>query len=387
MKIHEYQAKELLRGYGVPVPRGKAVATPEAAREAAEALRGKTVVKAQIHAGGRGKGGGVKTAASPDEAFAAARAILGMQLVTHQTGPEGKKVRSVLVEEASAVRKELYLSLVVDRSRGRECVVFMASEAGGMEIEQVAAATPEKIARCAVHPVVGFSPFQARKLSAALGLDAEQRKPFAEIVRNLYRLFWEKDCSLLEINPLAVTEDGRLLALDTKINFDDDGLYRHPEIREMRDPDEEDPLEVAAKKASVNYIKLDGNVGCMVNGAGLAMTTMDLIKMAGGEPANFLDVGGGASPEQIEKAFMILTSDPNVKCILVNIFGGILRCDRVSAGLIQAAKNVEMKLPMVVRLQGTNVEEGRRMLRESGLLFTVADGLYEAAEKAVALTQ
>jgi len=387
MKIHEYQAKELLRGYGIPVPRGKAAATPEEAREAAEELQGKTVVKAQIHAGGRGKGGGVKPAASPDEAFAAARAILGMQLVTHQTGPEGKKVRSVLVEEASAIRKELYLSLVVDRSKGRECVVLMASEAGGMDIEQVAATTPAKIVKCAVHPVVGFSPFQARKLSAALGLDAEQRKPFAEIVRNLYRLFLEKDCSLLEINPLAITEDGRLLALDTKINFDDDGLYRHPEIRELRDPDEEEPLEVAAKNAAVNYIKLDGNVGCMVNGAGLAMTTMDLIKMAGGEPANFLDVGGGASAEQIEKAFRILTSDPNVKCILVNIFGGILRCDRVSAGLIQAVKNIEMKLPMVVRLQGTNVEEGRRMLQESGLRFTVADGLYEAAEKAVSLTR
>jgi succinyl-CoA synthetase beta subunit len=387
MKIHEYQAKELLRGYGIPVPRGKAAATPEEARKAAEELQGKTVVKAQIHAGGRGKGGGVKPAASPDEAFAAARAILGMQLVTHQTGPEGKKVRSVLVEEASAVRKELYLSLVVDRSRSKECVVFMASEAGGMDIEQVAAATPEKIVRCAVHPVVGFSPFQARKLSAALGLDAEQRKPFAEIVRNLYRLFLEKDCSLVEINPLAITEDGRLLALDTKINFDDDGLFRHPEIREMRDPDEEDPLEIVAKNASVNYIKLDGNVGCMVNGAGLAMTTMDLIQMAGGEPANFLDVGGGASAEQIEKAFRILTADPKVKCILVNIFGGILRCDRVSAGLIQAAKNIEMKLPMVVRLQGTNVDEGRRMLQESGLRFTIAEGLYEAAEKAVSLTR
>ncbi|OIP92620.1 MAG: ADP-forming succinate--CoA ligase subunit beta [Syntrophobacterales bacterium CG_4_8_14_3_um_filter_58_8] len=385
MKIHEYQAKQLLREYGIPAPRGRAASTPDEAREAAEALHGKTVVKAQIHAGGRGKGGGVKPAASPDEAVAAARAILGMQLVTHQTGPEGKKVRKVLVEEASAVRKELYLSLVVDRSRGKECVVFMASEAGGMDIEQVAATAPEKIVQCAVHPAVGFSPFQARKLSASLGLDAEQRKVFAEIVRNLYRLFLEKDCSLVEINPLAITKEGRLLALDTKINFDDDGLYRHPEIRELRDPDEEEPLEVAAKNAAVNYIKLDGNVGCMVNGAGLAMTTMDMIQMAGGEPANFLDVGGGASAEQIEKAFRILTSDPNVKCILVNIFGGILRCDRVSAGLIQAAKNIEMRLPMVVRLQGTNVEEGRRMLQESGLRFTVADGLYEAAEKAVAL--
>ena len=387
MKIHEYQAKKILGEYGIPAPRGRAASTPEEAREAAEALHGKTVVKAQIHAGGRGKGGGIKPAASPDEAFTAARTILGMQLVTHQTGPEGKKVRKVLVEEASAVRKELYLSLVVDRSRGKECVVFMASEAGGMDIEQVAATAPEKIVKCAVHPAVGFSPFQARKLSAALGLNAEQQKPFAEIVRNLYRLFLEKDCEILEINPLAITEEGRLLALDTKINFDDDGLYRHPEIRELRDPDEEEPLEVAAKNAAVNYIKLDGNVGCMVNGAGLAMTTMDMIKMAGGEPANFLDVGGGASAEQIEKAFRILTSDPNVKCILVNIFGGILRCDRVSAGLIQAAKNIEMRLPMVVRLQGTNVEEGRRMLQESGLRFTVADGLYEAAEKAVSLTK
>jgi succinyl-CoA synthetase beta subunit len=387
MKIHEFQAKELLRFYGIPVPCGKAASTPDEAREAAAEFPGTTVVKAQIHAGGRGKGGGIKPAASPNEAFTAARAILGMQLITHQTGPEGKKVRKVLIEEAFAVRKELYLSLVVDRSQGKECVVFMASEAGGMDIEQVAATTPEKIIKCAVHPAVGFSPFQARKLSAGLGLDAEQRKVFAEIVRNLYRLFLEKDCSLLEINPLAITEEGRLLALDTKINFDDDGLYRHPEIRELRDPDEEEPLEVAAKNAAVNYIKLDGNVGCMVNGAGLAMTTMDMIKMAGGEPANFLDVGGGASAEQIEKAFRILTSDPNVKCILVNIFGGILRCDRVSAGLIQAAKNIEMRLPMVVRLQGTNVEEGRRMLQESGLRFTVADGLYEAAEKAVSLVR
>jgi succinyl-CoA synthetase beta subunit len=385
MKIHEYQAKTLLRDYGIPVPRGEVAATPEEARRIAEELAGQCVVKAQIHAGGRGKGGGVKTALSPDETYAAARSILGMQLVTHQTGPEGKKVRKVLVEEASAVRKELYLSLVIDRSRGKECVVFMASEAGGMDIEQVAATTPDKIVRCAIHPAVGFSPFQARKLSVSLALDAGQGRQLTEIVRNLYRLFLDKDCSLLEINPLAITAQGQLLALDTKLNFDDDGLYRHPEIRELRDPDEEDPLEVAARNASVNYIKLNGNVGCMVNGAGLAMTTMDLIKMAGGEPANFLDVGGSASPEQIEKAFRILTSDPSVKCILINIFGGVLRCDRVSAGLIQAVANIEMKLPMVVRLQGTNVEEGRRMLQESGLRFTVADGLYEAAQKAVSL--
>jgi succinyl-CoA synthetase beta subunit len=385
MKIHEYQAKKLLRDYGIPVPRGEVAETPEEARRIAAELGGQVVVKAQIHAGGRGKGGGVKTALTPDETSAAARSILGMQLVTHQTGPEGKKVRKVLVEEASALRKELYLSLVVDRSRGKECVVFMASEAGGMDIEQVAATAPEKIVRCAAHPAVGFSPFQARKLSVGLALDPVQGKQFTEICRALYRLFLEKDCSLLEINPLAITAQGQLLALDTKLNFDDDGLYRHPEIRELRDTDEEEPLEVTARNASVNYIKLDGNVGCMVNGAGLAMTTMDLIKMAGGEPANFLDVGGGASPEQIEKAFRILTSDPNVKCILVNIFGGVLRCDRVSAGLIQAAANIELKLPMVVRLQGTNVEEGRRMLQESGLRFTVADGLYEAAQKAVSL--
>ncbi len=385
MKIHEYQAKELLREFGIPVPRGKEASTPEGARAAAEELGGPVVVKAQIHAGGRGKGGGVKPAGSPTEVEIVARAILGMQLVTHQTGPEGKRVHRVLVEEASSVRKELYLSLVVDRSRQRECPVFMASEAGGMDIEQVAATTPEKIVRCAVHPAAGFSPFQARKLAVGLGLDAGQGKEFAGIIRNLYRLFLEKDCSLVEINPLAITGEGRLLALDTKINFDDDGLPRHPEIRALLDPEEEEPLEVAAKNAAVNYIKLDGNVGCMVNGAGLAMTTMDLIQMAGGQPANFLDVGGGASAEQIEKAFRILTSDPGVQCILINIFGGILRCDRVSAGLIQAAGAIEMKLPMVVRLQGTNVEEGRRMLQESGLRFTVADGLYEAAEKAVAL--
>ena len=384
MKIHEFQAKELLRSYGIPVPRGKAASTPDTARHAAEQLKGRAVIKAQIHAGGRGKGGGVRTAASPDEALHAAKAILGMQLVTHQTGPKGKKVRRALVEEAHAVRKELYLSLVVDRSRGKECVVFMASAEGGMDIEQVAATAPEKIVRCAVHPVVGISPFQARKLSAPLGLDAEQRKVFAEIVRNLYRLFLEKDCSLVEINPLAVTEDGRLLALDTKINFDDDGLYRHPEIRELRDPDEEDPLEVIAKDASVNYIKLDGNVGCMVNGAGLAMTTMDLIQMAGGEPANFLDVGGGASAEQIEKAFRILTSDPNVKCILINIFGGIMKCDIIAEGVVAAVKAVGLKVPLVVRLEGTNVNEGKKIIAESGLDVVPADDLDDAAQKIVA---
>jgi succinyl-CoA synthetase beta subunit len=385
MKIHEYQAKEILRVYQIPTPRGKAAATVEEARKAAEEIASPVVVKAQIHSGGRGKGGGVKPASSSKEAHAAAEKILGMQLVTRQTGPEGKKVRRVLVEEASEIEKELYLSLLVDRSRGKECAVFIASQSGGIEIEQVAAETPEKIVQCAIHPVVGFSPFQARKLASALGLNAEQRKTFIDLARNLYRLFIEKDCTLIEINPLAVTRDGRLVALDAKIDFEDDSLYRHPDIMALRDENEEDPLELLAKNASVNYIKLTGNVGCMVNGAGLAMTTMDLIKMAGGEPANFLDVGGGASAEQIEKAFKILTSDPSVKCILVNIFGGILRCDRVSAGLIQAARNIDMKTPMVVRLQGTNVEEGRKMLQESGLKFTVAEGLYEAAQKAVSM--
>ena len=387
MKIHEYQGKEILRMYGIPVPRGRVSMTPEKARSLAGELGSRVVVKAQIHAGGRGKGGGIKIADTPDEAFEAAQSILGMTLVTHQTGPEGKKVRRVLVEEASAVARELYVGMVVDRSRNRECVVIMASEAGGMDIETVAASTPEKIVKCAIHPAVGFSPFQGRKLSVALGLNKEQEKAFCEIARNLYRLFLEKDCSLLEINPLAVTAAGALVAMDAKLNFDDDGLWRHPDIRELRDPDEEDPLEVMARNTGVNYIKLDGNVGCMVNGAGLAMTTMDLIKLAGGEPANFLDVGGGASADQIEKAFRILTSDPNVKTILVNIFGGILRCDRVALGLIQASKNIDMKLPMVVRLQGTNVDEGRRLLKESGLKFAVADELFEAAQKAVALTK
>ncbi|MEW6333763.1 MAG: ADP-forming succinate--CoA ligase subunit beta [Thermodesulfobacteriota bacterium] len=385
MKIHEYQAKTLLRQYGIPVPQGDVAFAPEEAHSIAAQLGGPVTVKAQIHAGGRGKGGGIKTASTPDAAYKVARSILGMQLVTHQTGPEGRKVRKVLVEEAFDIRRELYLSLVVDRSRGRECVVFMASEAGGMDIEQTAARSPEKIVRCAVHPAVGFSPFQARKLSLSLALDAQQGRQFTEITRNLYRLFLEKDCSLLEINPLAITAQDRLLALDAKVNFDDDGLYRHREIRDLRDVDEEDPLEIAARSTSVNYIKLDGNVGCMVNGAGLAMTTMDLIKMAGGEPANFLDVGGSASPEQIEKAFRILTADPAVKCILINVFGGVLRCDRVSAGLIQAASKIDMKIPMVVRLQGTNVEEGRQMLQESEIRFTVAEGLYEAAQKAVSL--
>ena len=386
MKIHEYQAKNLLRTYNVPVPEGDVADTPEQARKIADSLGRTCIVKAQIHAGGRGKGGGVKIAKTPDEAYNNAKAIIGMQLITHQTGPEGIKVQKVLVEETSNIKKELYLGMVVDRARDKECVVFMASEAGGMDIEEVAKNTPEKIIKCAVPPAVGFSPFEARKLAYGLGLtDKALSAQFANIAKGLYELFVGKDASLVEINPLVLTAEGNLIAVDAKINFDDDGLFRNPDIKELRDENEEDPLEVIAKNAGVNYIKLDGNIACMVNGAGLAMTTMDLIKMAGGEPANFLDVGGGANPDQIEKAFKILTSDPNVKAILVNIFGGILRCDRVANGIIQAARNIDMKLPMVIRLQGTNVEEGKKLLKESGLKFTVADGLYEAAEKVVAL--
>ena len=387
MKIHEYQAKDILRQYGIPIPRGEVAGTPDRAKEIASSLKGRVVVKAQIHAGGRGKGGGVRVASSADEAYEAAKAILGMTLITHQTGPEGRIVRNVLVEEASEIKQELYLSLVMDRSRTKECLVYMASEAGGMDIEEVASKSPEKIIKAAVHPTTGFSPFHARKLFFGLGLDKSLSSQFTNIVKGLHQAFIEKDASLIEINPLVITQGGELLALDTKINFDDDGLYRHPELKALRDINEEDPLEVEAVNTGVNYIKLDGNVGCMVNGAGLAMTTMDLIKLAGGEPANFLDVGGGATAERVEKAFRILTSDPNVKVILVNIFGGILRCDRVATGIIEAASKIEKKLPMVVRLQGTNVDEGRRLLRESSVTFEVAEELYEAASKAVALSR
>jgi len=387
MKIHEYQAKTILRTYRIPVPEGDIAETPERAREIAASFEGRAVIKAQIHAGGRGKGGGVRLTASPEEAFAAAQEIIGMNLVTHQTGPEGKAVRMILVEEAPEIKKELYLGVVVDRSRNRECIVYMASEAGGMEIEKVAKTDPEKIITVAVQPAVGFSPFQARKLAYGLGLEKRHMSQFAHIAQGLYQLIVDKDASLVEINPLVITADGDLMALDTKINFDDDGLFRHPEIKALRDPSEEEPLEVEAVNTGVNYIKLDGDVGCMVNGAGLAMTTMDLIKLAGGEPANFLDVGGGASAEQVEKAFRILTGDPKVKVILVNIFGGILRCDRVATGLIKAASKITKKLPMVVRLQGTNVKEGRKLLQESNLAFEVAEELYEAASKAVALAK
>ncbi len=371
-----------MREYDIPVPRGSVTKRPSQAGKITYDLGSeRVVIKAQIHAGGRGKGGGIKLASSPAEAEKAAKEIIGMQLVTHQTGPEGKKVKQVLVEEAKEIKQELYLGIVIDRSRNSEQPVIMASAAGGVDIEEVATKTPEKIIRVGANPVTSYSNFQGRKIAFGLGLDKSLIGELSTIIKNLYRLFIEKDASLVEINPLVITEDNRFLALDAKITFDDDALYRHPRIKGLRDPDEEDPLEVIARETEVNYIKLDGNVGCMVNGAGLAMTTMDLIKMAGGEPANFLDVGGTASPERIEKAFRILTSDKNVKAILVNIFGGIVRCDRVALGIIEAASNMDLKLPMVVRLQGTNAEEARKIMAESTVRFEVAEGLYEAAEK------
>ncbi|MCP4717653.1 MAG: ADP-forming succinate--CoA ligase subunit beta, partial [Deltaproteobacteria bacterium] len=340
------------------------------------------VVKAQIHAGGRGKGGGVKLAASADEALEAGKTILGMQLVTHQTGPGGQHVKQVLVEQGLDIEKELYVGIVIDRAAGAP--VIMASEAGGMEIEEVAAAAPEKIIRVAVDPATGFSAVHARKIVYGLNLAKELIKPAAAIIGSLYKIFIEKNCSLIEINPFVITKDQHLLALDAKITFDDDALGRHPEIKELFDPDEQDPLERAAGEYGLNYINLDGNVGCMVNGAGLAMATMDIIKLAGAEPANFLDVGGGATVEQVEHAFEIILSDGNVKAVLVNIFGGILRCDRVANGIVEAAKIVELKVPLVVRLEGTNVDEGRRILQESGLSFEVATSFDDAARKVAA---
>jgi succinyl-CoA synthetase beta subunit len=379
MKIHEFQAKKIFAEYGIPIPRGEVAKTPEEAKAIAGKLGGTVVVKAQIHAGGRGKGGGVKVAKNADEAYQAAKAIIGMNLVTHQTGPEGRKVKQVLVEEGLDVEKELYAGVVLDRSQA--VPVIMASEAGGMDIEEVAARTPEKILKVSVDPATGFTAYHARKLSYGLNLNADLVKKATPFIANLYKIFLAKDCSLIEINPLVITKDGNMLALDAKMTFDDDGLFRHPELKELYDVDEQEPLEVEAGKNKLNYIKLDGNVGCMVNGAGLAMATMDIIKIAGGEPANFLDVGGGASAEQVENAFRILLSDTNVKVVLINIFGGILRCDRVASGIVEAAKRIEMKLPMVVRLEGTNVDEGRRILKDSGLKFDVATTFEDAAQK------
>jgi succinyl-CoA synthetase beta subunit len=379
MKIHEYQAKKLFADYGIPVPNGAVAATAEQVRLFAEGAAGMVVVKAQIHAGGRGKGGGVKLAKNPDEAHDAARAILGMNLVTHQTGPEGRKVRTVLVEQGLDVEQELYLGIVVDRALAMP--VIMASAAGGIDIEEVAARAPEKIIRVAVDPATGLSGMHARKITFGLGLDADLAKSAADIVSHLYKMFLEKDCSLIEINPLVITKDRNILALDAKATFDDDALFRHPDIMELFDPDEQDPIEIEAIRHRLNYIKLDGNVGCMVNGAGLAMATMDIIKVAGAEPANFLDVGGGASAEQVEQALRIVLSDTHVKAVLINIFGGILRCDRVAAGIIAAAKKIKLTVPLVIRFEGTNVEQGRELLRQSGLGFEVASSFGDAAQK------
>jgi succinyl-CoA synthetase beta subunit len=383
MKIHEYQAKAIFRQYGVPVPRGDVAWTAAEARGIATRLSGRVVVKAQIHAGGRGKGGGVKLAETPDQAESIAKSMLGMQLVTPQTGPEGKTVQRVLVEEALDRDRELYLGLVIDRATERP--VMIASSAGGMDIEEVAAKTPHLILRETIDPAVGFQPFQARKLAFALGLGGPLMARASGIMMSLYRVVEGTDASLVEINPLVTTKTGELLALDAKVSFDDNALYRHPELKELRDLAEEEPLEVEASRFSLNYIKLNGNVGCMVNGAGLAMATMDIIKLAGGEPANFLDVGGGATAEQVTNAFRIILSDSNVKAVLINIFGGIMRCDVVAQGVVQASTQVGVKVPVVVRLEGTNKEEGRKILTDSGLNFAVADGMKDAAEKVVRL--
>src|SRR5712692_7770818 len=385
MKIHEYQGKAILREYGVPVPNGEVADTPEQAKAIAAKLGGKVIVKAQVHAGGRGKAGGVKLADDAAGAEAAARQILGMMLKTPQTPPEGIKVLKVLVEEASPIAAELYLSMTLDRGKGTH--VVMASQAGGMEIEEVAATHPDRIIREWTDPALGLQPFQARNLAFGLGLAGDQFKSGVSLILNLFKAYLDKDCSLAEINPLVVTKDGRVVALDAKLNFDDNALYRHKDVVALRDVNEETPLDVEASKYSLNYIKLDGNVGCMVNGAGLAMATMDIIKLAGGEPANFLDVGGGASPEQIEHAFRILSSDPSVKAVFINVFGGILRCDRLAEGVIAAVKKLGLRLPVVVRMEGTNVELGRKMLAESGLHLTNADDMGDGARKAVALAR
>jgi succinyl-CoA synthetase beta subunit len=386
MKIHEYQAKAILARYGVTTPRGEVAYTKEEAREAAQRLKTNVVVvKAQIHAGGRGKGGGVKLARSGDEAEDIAGHILGMTLITPQTGPAGRIVKRVLIEEGLDIKRELYLSLLVDRASGLP--VFMASSAGGMDIEEVAKENPEAILREAIQPVVGLQPYQARKIAFGLGLPGDVATHATPFFQALYRAFIDTDASLLEINPCVLTGDGKLVALDAKMTFDDNSLFRHPNLRELRDLDEEDPLEVEASKYGLNYIKLDGSVACMVNGAGLAMATMDIIKYAGGSPANFLDVGGGASSEQVKNAFRILMSDPSVRAVFINIFGGILRCDVLATGVVAAAKDLQLKVPVVVRMEGTNVELGQKILRESRLNFTIADGMKDGAQKVVALAE
>jgi len=388
MNIHEFQAKELFAQFGVPVPNGKEIKTPLAAEKWAEKLNAPVyVVKAQIHAGGRGKAGGVKITKNRAEVPALARDLLGRTLVTHQTGPKGRKVRRLLIEEGAGIAKELYLSLLVDRDSGWP--VFIASTEGGMEIEEVAAHTPEKVIKEPVDPAVGFQGFNGRNLAFGLGLPALEPTvmgPFITMLGNLYKLFMEKHASLIEINPLVITTDKRLVALDGKVSFDDNALFKHVDVQAMRDLHEEEPLEIEASNNNLNYVKLDGNIGCMVNGAGLAMATMDVIKLAGSEPANFLDVGGGATKETVAAGFRILLKDPNVKGIFINIFGGIVRCERIAHGVIEAAKEVKISVPLVVRLQGTNAEEGRKLLAESGLKLEVADDLWEAAQKIVKLT-
>ncbi|MBW2038853.1 MAG: ADP-forming succinate--CoA ligase subunit beta [Deltaproteobacteria bacterium] len=383
MKVHEYQAKELFKEYNIPVPQGKVANTPQEAAHAAQDIgTSPIVIKAQIHAGGRGKGGGIKMIHDMHEVGAAASQLLGRRLVTPQTGAEGKPVGALLVEEGLHVQKEAYVGIVIDRSRA--CPVVLASAEGGVEIERVAAETPEKVFTETVEPGVGLRPFQANRIVFSLGLDPSLARKASKIILNLYRLFIEKDCSLAEINPLVVSKGG-LVALDAKLNFDDNALYRHPDISSFRDTSQEDPLEVEASQHRLNYIKLKGNVGCMVNGAGLAMATMDLIKLVGAEPANFLDVGGGATVEMVKYGLQTLISDPDVKVIFINIFGGILRCDTLARGVTEAAKELEINLPMVIRLEGTNVELGRRILADSGLRFTVAEGMGEAAQKVAEL--
>ncbi len=383
MNIHEYQAKKVLQEFGVLVPRGEVAFSVDEAVEAAERMGGPVwVVKAQIHAGGRGKGGGVKVVKSIDEVREQAGNILGMQLVTPQTGPAGKQVNRIYIEDGSAIARELYLSVLVDRDTSR--VAFIASTEGGMDIEQVAADTPEKIITVTVDPASGISGFHGRDIAYALKLEGDQVKQCVRLISNLYRCFSSKDASLLEINPLVVTEDGQLVCLDAKMNFDSNALYRHPEIMELRDLDEEDPSEIKASEFDLNYIKLDGQIGCMVNGAGLAMATMDIIKLYGSEPANFLDVGGGATKEKVTEAFKLILSDENVEGILVNIFGGIMRCDVIAEGVVEAAREVSLHVPLVVRLEGTNVEKGKQILGDSGLPIVAADDLADAAKKIVA---
>jgi succinyl-CoA synthetase beta subunit len=384
MKIHEYQAKAILAKFGVPVPRGEVVEKKDEARAVAQRLGTHVVVvKAQIHAGGRGKAGGVKLAKSPDEALNHAGQILGMTLVTPQTGEEGRVVRRLLIEEGLDIKRELYVGVLVDREVGAP--IFMVSAAGGMEIEEVAKDNPEAILRETIDPAVGFQPFQARKLAFGLGLTPEQVNAAVPFFQSLYRAFIETDASMIEINPCVVTGDGKMFALDAKVTFDDNALYRHPEFKDLRDLDEETPLEVEASKFKLNYIKLDGDIACMVNGAGLAMATMDIIKLSGGSPANFLDVGGGASEDQVKNAFRLLLSDPNVKAVFVNIFGGILRCDILASGVVNAARELKFTIPVVIRMEGTNVKQGKEILKNSGLNFTIADGMKDGAQKAVAL--